>query len=128
LPAFDYALVTLRFKSGAIAHVEGTWNDPGGFKVTLEIAGDAGLLEYNFNQPTGVPLNKALRGADEMRAGVALPESPTGENPYQLELEHFLNALEQGIAPDITPQDGTEAVRIALAAIESAQTGKPVTL
>lgn len=128
LPAFDYALVTLRFKSGAIGHVEGTWADPGGFKVTLEIAGDAGLLEYNCNQPTGIPFRSALSGEDDTRAGVAVPESPTDRNPYQTELEHFLDSLEKGVTPSITPRDGTEAVRIALAAIESIQTGKVITL
>ncbi len=129
LPGFDYALVTLRFKSGAIGHVEGTWADPGGFKVTLEIAGDEGMLEYNFNQPTGVPFRMALSGGSEgPRGGVAVPESPTGKNPYQVELAHFLDSLEQGIPPSISPRDGLEAVRIATAAIESIRTGQPVTL
>jgi predicted dehydrogenase len=129
LPEFDYALVTLRFQSGAIAHVEGTWGDPGGFKVTMEIAGDEGLLEYNFNQPTGVPFRSALRSTDTAAAAaVAVPESPTNANPYQLELAHFLDCLETGVTPSITPRDGKEAVRIALAALESAETGKPVTL
>ena len=128
LPAFDYALVTLRFKSGVIGHVEGTWADPGGFKVTMEIAGDAGLLEYNCNQPTGVPFKTALVGSNTARAGVAIPESPTGSNPYQLELAHFIDCLENGVAPAITPQDGRAAVQIALAAIKSIETGNPVTL
>ncbi len=99
LPKFDYSLVTLRFKSGVIGHVEGTWADPGGFKVTLEIAGDGGLLEYNANQPTGAPFKAALATADGPRARVALPESPTGNNPYQLELAHFLDCLERGTTP-----------------------------
>jgi predicted dehydrogenase len=128
LPAFDYSLVTLRFKSGVIGHVEGTWADPGGFKVTMEIAGDGGLLEYNANQPTGAPFKAAHATTDGPRAGVALPESPTGNNPYQLELAHFLDCLERGITPSILPQDGREAVRIALAAIESIETGKAVSL
>lgn len=128
LPAFDYALVTLRFKSGAIGHVEGTWADPAGFKVTMEIAGDMGLLEYNFNQPSGVPLQTALTTKENQSGGVAVPESPTDYNPYQAELQHFLDCLEQGVTPSITPEDGTEAVRIALAALESIETGKPVTL
>ncbi len=126
LPAQDYSLVTIRFKSGAIAHVEGTWSDPSGFKVTFEIAGDDGLLEYNFNMPTGSPLTIAMGGSDNNRMGVAVPESPVKTNPYQLELEHFLNALESGVSPSITPKDGLEAVRIALAANESIRTGKPV--
>jgi UDP-N-acetylglucosamine 3-dehydrogenase len=128
LPGYDYALVTLRFRSGAIGHVEGTWNDPGGFKVTLEIAGDEGLLEYNFNQPTGIPFRSAVSGGDEQRAAVAVPESPTGMNPYEAELQHFLDSLELGVPPSISPRDGMEAVRIALAALESIETGKPVTL
>ena len=132
LPGYDYALVTLRFQSGAIVHVEGTWNDPGGFKVGLEIAGDAGLAEYNFNQPTGAPFRMALNAADDdtdkPRPGVAVPESPTNVNPYQAELQHFLDCLEAGITPSITPQDGMAAVQIACAAIESIQTGQPVKL
>jgi predicted dehydrogenase len=128
LPEFDYALVTLRMKSGAVVHVEGTWNDPSRFWVAFEIAGDEGLLEYNFNQPTATPLNLSLRHEDKMRAGVALPESPTGSDPYEMELAHFIDCLERGVTPSITPQDGTAAVRIALAAIESAQTGKVIVL
>ncbi len=129
LPAFDYALVTLKFKSGVIGHVEGTWADPGGFKVTFEIAGDGGLLEYNANQPTGAPFKPAFStAAAGGQPGVAIPESPTGNNPYQLELEHFIDCLHRGATPSISPQDGKEAVRIALAAIESIETGKPVLL
>ena len=43
----DYALVTLRLASGAVAHVTGSWAHPGGFRTTLEIAGDAGLIEHD---------------------------------------------------------------------------------
>lgn len=135
LPGYDYALVTLRFQSGAIAHVEGTWNDPAGFKVAVEIAGDAGLAEYNFNQPTGIPFKTALHPkageageAGSSKPGVAVPESPTSVNPYQAELQHFLDCVELRITPSITPRDGQEAVRIALAAQESIETGQPITL
>ncbi len=129
LPDLDYALVTLRFRSGAIGHVEGTWADPSGFRVALEIAGDAGLLEYNFNQPTNAPLRSALTTTGgEARAGVAVPESPTSVNPYQAELAHFLDCLETGATPDILPADGRAAVQIALAALESIATGQPISL
>ena len=128
LPAFDYALVTLRFRSGAIAHVEGTWNDPAGFKVAVEIAGDGGLLEYNFNQPTNAPFRSALTTAAGSGGGVDVPESPVAVNPYQAELQHFCDCVEQGLTPAIAPEDGRAAVQIALAAIESVRTGRPVTL
>jgi UDP-N-acetylglucosamine 3-dehydrogenase len=128
LPAFDYALVTLRFKSGAIAHVEGTWNDPSGFKVAVEVAGDAGLLEYNFNQPTGAPFRSAVAASAGPGGGVDVPESPVAVDPYLAELQHFCDCVEQGVTPSITPQDGRAAVQIALAAIESLRSGQPVTL
>jgi predicted dehydrogenase len=124
----DYALVTLRFQSGVIGHVEGTWADPGGFKVAFEIAGDQGLLEYNFNQPTMPPYVAAIAQAEGGRVGVPVPESPMAVNPYQAELEHFLDSLERGVPASITGKDGREAVRISLAALESIRTGKPVTL
>jgi UDP-N-acetylglucosamine 3-dehydrogenase len=34
----DYVLVTLRFESGAIAHVEGHWGYPGPFNYSIEVA------------------------------------------------------------------------------------------
>lgn len=122
----DYALVTLRFKSGAIGHVEGTWADPGGFKVTFEIAGTEGLLESNFNQPSSSPFVAAVAGPAGGAAAVPVPESPVAVNPYQAELAHFLDCLDAGRKPDITGEDGRGAVRIALAALESIRTGKPV--
>jgi predicted dehydrogenase len=124
----DFALVTLRFRSGAMAHVEGTWADPGGFKVGFEIAGDSGLLEYNFNQPSGVAFTSVSTVEEGARAGVVIPENPTGRNPYQEEIAHFLRCLETGEQPIITPRDGLEAVRICEAAIESARTGRVVSL
>jgi len=124
----DYALVTLRFASGAVAHVEGTWADPGGFKVGLEIAGDEGLLEYNFNQPAGAPLVSALAESDSSRAAVPIPESPTAVNPYQAELAHFLDSLERDVPAMVTGRDGLEAVKIGVAAIESVRTGQVVSL
>jgi predicted dehydrogenase len=124
----DYSLITLRFTSGAMAHVEATWADPGGFKVSFEICGDEGMLEYNFNEPAAPPLIVAKQAVSGMGAGVPVPESPLAVSPYQQELAHFLHCLDTGATPTVTPQDGIEAVRIANAAIESCRTGKVITL
>lgn len=122
----DYALVTIRFKSGVIAHVEGTWLNPTGFTVKFEVAGDRGLIE--FSNKTSAPLVVAQTKTDEEKPGVPIPESPTLKNPYFQELQHFIDCIETGTKPMITPEDGMRAVEIALAAIESANTGKPVSL
>ena len=122
----DYALITLRFESGVMAHVEGTWADPGGFKVTFEVAGDEGLLEYNFNQPAPVPFELVRAQTEGGGPGVPVPESPVAISPYTLELQNFLESLESGKRPLVAPEDGLEAVRIAEAALTSARTGRPV--
>jgi len=126
LKHLDYALVTIRFKSGVIAHVEGTWANPAGFAVKFEVAGDKGLLD--FHNKTAVPLMIARKETEAHRPGVAIPESPTAQNPYFLELEHFIDCVETGKKPSITPEDGLRAVEISLAALESIRTGKPITL
>lgn len=124
----DYALVTLRFESGAMAHVTGSWAHTGGFRTTMEIAGDGGMIEYD--SATSSPLTTSKQAKAGAPAPVAIPESPTAEDqdPYYLELNAFATAVRDGKPPPITVEDATEAVRIALAALESIETGKVVTL
>ena len=126
IPLTDYALVTLRFESGVIAHVEGNWARPGGFVATVEVAGTQGLL--SFSNTESVPLTIELKARGEETVGVTVPESPVSQNPYYMELEHFINCLEEGRKPDVSAQDGLEAVRIGEAALRSIGTCRPVAL
>ena len=116
----DYALVTIRFRSGAIAHAEGSWADPAGFRTGFEIAGDRGLLEYNFNLPC--PPFFEIR--DE--SGSHTPSADS--HPCTAELKDFVHALKANVPPRVSSEDALEAVRIAEAAMESMRTGKPVVL
>ncbi len=124
----DYALVTLRLESGAVAHVSGSWAHPGGFRTTLEIAGDAGLIEHDSAH--SAPLTFSPHKTEGGGGGVAVPESPLAadENPYFLELSAFIRSLQEGVPPPVTVYDAREAARIALAALESIETGKAVVL
>ncbi len=124
----DYALVTLRFASGAVGHVTGSWSHPGGFRTTLEIAGDGGIIEHDSAKTA--PLHTALRQKGAGSGGIAVPESPMypSDDPYFQEIAAFVNALETGAVPPITLQEARESARLALAAIESIETGKVVTL
>ena len=123
----DYALVTLRFASGAVGHVTGSWAHPGGFRTTLEIAGDGGLIEHDSAR--SAPLTASLR-TSAGSGSVTIPESPMAplEDPYYLELAAFVSALEKNEPPPVTLYDGREATRIGLAALESIETGKVVPL
>jgi UDP-N-acetylglucosamine 3-dehydrogenase len=126
LEHLDYTLVTMRLRNGTLAHIEGTWCDPGGFRVSFEICGDAGMLEYDSAQM--VALRVARRVEAGQAGGVEVPESPAVQNPYYLELRHFVECYQNGQPPEITVEDGMEAVRLTLAAIESARTGAVVHL
>ncbi len=111
VPSADYALVTLRFQSGAIAHVEGSWARPSGFETCVEIAGTNGVLSYSSKE--SAPLNIEMKSMDADRAGLVISETPSGQDPYYLELEHFIDCLEQGKQAEITARDALEAVRIS---------------
>ena len=121
----DYALVTLRFKNGVIAHVEGSWAHDT-FSMKFEMAGKSGIIEYDSAKEQ--PLAVFSRAEQTGSRGVAIPESPLKENPYYLELKHFLSCIEQDKKPVVTAEDAYEAMRISLAATESMKTGKPVSL
>jgi predicted dehydrogenase len=124
----DHALVILRHTSGTLSHIEGGWAYPAPlFRTSLEIAGQEGLIEH----PTGssVPLGVYLHQTEKTDVDIAVPASPLAEDPYTTQLRHFYDVL-SGVTstPRVTAEDGAAAVQIALAAIESARTGRPVTL
>lgn len=130
LPLTDYALISLRFKSGAVGQIEASWAyPPGTFMTRLEIAGESGLIEFDSRKMA--PLQVAVRADDTGDLpGVTIPESPLApeDDPYYREDKHFLECLESGAEFLVQPRDGLEAVKTALAAIHSTRTGQPVTL
>ena len=115
----DYALTTLTFENGAIGHCETTWMDPGGFRTTFEVAGSKGLIQHDSRQ------NAALRTTLDGKTFVDGAISAT-DDPYYLELRGFVDAVQKGLPVPIDPVDGAMAVSVALAAIESAKTGRMV--
>lgn len=128
LDHLDYCLVLLRFASGVIAHVEGSWAHPAGtFYTRAEMAGTEGLV--SFDSRKAVPFSLARRVTEAGGPpGVAVPESPVDESPYLQEMTHFLAACRGEETLLVTPEDGREALRIALAVTTSIQSGEPVTL
>ena len=118
----DYALATLRFESGAIAHVEGHWGYPGPFNYSIEVAGSSALLTVDSTEPAQLEL------IGEAAAPGEVPDLASGESPYAKELEHFIHCIESGEEPEVRAHDACEALRISLAATVSVLTGEPVTL
>lgn len=116
----DYALVTLRLASGAVAHVTGSWVHSGPMRTGFEIAGDSGLIAFDSARSASLASGGASATAES-------PLTPT-DDPYYRELRACIDALQAGAPMPVTVYDAREAVRVALAALDSIQTGKPVTL
>ncbi|MFP3904710.1 MAG: Gfo/Idh/MocA family protein [Armatimonadota bacterium] len=126
MPEMDYALISMRFKSGAIAHLEGSWADLGAFRTSFEVAGSNGLIRHDSTE--NVTLTVQQRDADEGLADVQVPAAPTAESPYLVQDRAFIEAVAQGTEPPVTVADAYDALELALAALESAETGEIVRL
>jgi predicted dehydrogenase len=126
----DHALIVLRFSNGAIGHIESSWAyPPGGFRTGFEIAGDQGIVEFDSLAPA--PLT-VIRKPAELVETACMPEAynplAPWDDPYYLELDHFLKCLDTGQDFLVSPEDALQAVKVALASLESMQTGQSVAL
>ncbi|RYG85792.1 Gfo/Idh/MocA family oxidoreductase [bacterium] len=113
----DHGLATVTLASGAIAHVEATWMDPGPFRTAFEVAGSGGLIEYDSRQ------NASVRTA-------TTAELPMGgeADPYARQWRAIRDALAVGAPAPAGPEAATSALRLAHAALTSARSGQPVEL
>jgi Predicted dehydrogenases and related proteins len=123
----QYAQAILRFRSGAIALVEGGWAYPVGvFRTGFDLSGTGGLIEWSSDQPSPVLTFFPPRPGDT--ASVGLPVSGLADDPYAAELRHAYHAIQTGANFDVTPEDALEALRIGQAVEESLSSGRPVAL
>lgn len=123
----DHGLAILTHASGALSHVEGSWAyPPPTFRTQFEIAGSEGLLLHDSEATAPITLRLQQRSGES--PDVPLPSSPLLEDPYTTEIKAFYDALLHDRPMPVTAGDGLAALHIALAAIESAQSGRPVHL
>jgi len=124
----DHGLAILTHRSGAISHVEGSWAYPPPlFRTRFEIAGSNGLIQQDAAQTAAIALHLRQEQAADI-PDVPLPSSPLSEDPYITQIKAFYECLAGKTAVPISGADGLAALQIALAAIESAENGRPVTL
>jgi predicted dehydrogenase len=121
----DHAVAILTHRSGAISHVSASWGyAPPTFTTAFEIAGSHGLIEQSSTTTTPV-MPSLLAGAAD-GGPTALADTGLAGDPFRLELAEFARAIRDGTEARIGAEDGLEALRIALAADESARTGAVV--
>jgi myo-inositol 2-dehydrogenase/D-chiro-inositol 1-dehydrogenase len=123
----QYGQAILRFRSGAIALLEGGWAyPPGVFRTGFDLSGTGGLIEWSSDQPS--PVLTFLPPQPSDAASVGLPVSGLADDPYAAEIRHAYHAIKTGANFDVTAEDALEALRISRAAEESLSTGRPVAL
>ncbi|OGO34803.1 MAG: oxidoreductase [Chloroflexi bacterium RBG_16_57_11] len=125
--SLDFGLAILKHANGALSHIAGAWAyPPPTFRTHLEIAGDAGLIEFDSDETA--PIRNLIGKPTGDSPDVGLPSSPVSESPYTTQIKEFYQALSAGTPARVSAEDGLAAVQIAEAAIRSAATGQPVAL
>jgi predicted dehydrogenase len=116
----DVAQVTLRFASGAIGSVSLDYvrRPP---RHALRIVGRHGQIRWNASDGAA---RLGRPGRDDVVC--APPPSFERNTMFVDEVRHFLDCLEGRDRPVCTLEDGTRALSIALAALESARSGRRI--
>ncbi len=123
--ALEYASATLVFESGAVANAEAYWGYPGPFHTAFEIAGSRGVVRNDSLKSASLHVRKAAVKA-EKATFVEVPQSPGYHSPYELELRDFVDCIRTGRQPEVTARDAVKALELALAVMESANTGRAI--
>jgi UDP-N-acetylglucosamine 3-dehydrogenase len=111
----DHAIITLNFNNGGSGVIDTNWLTP--HKVRhLTVIGSQGIAEVDYIEET-------LRIFDQEWVRDAKIEK---EEPLKLELLHFIDCVQHDKKPLVSGEDGRHALEVALAAVESARTGKVI--
>jgi myo-inositol 2-dehydrogenase/D-chiro-inositol 1-dehydrogenase len=117
-----YALATVRYDNEAMGQVQASWANPAsrGFRLSCELVGTEGRLAWDYGSLT----NGELHRSD----GTSEYFFPLGERGYSAELAAFVEAVRTGGPSPVPVEAGHQALRTALAARRSLETGQPVDL
>jgi predicted dehydrogenase len=117
-----YALATVRYADGAVAHIECSWAHPAsrGFRLAVEVVGTEGRISWSNDQLMG--------GVVHRHEGDSEWWDVLGDREFTRELSDFVDAVRAGGPPPVPAREATESLRVALAALESVQTGRTIDL
>jgi myo-inositol 2-dehydrogenase/D-chiro-inositol 1-dehydrogenase len=122
----DTCAISLQARSGALIQINNSRRSVYGYDQRIEVFGPLGMLHAGNRRGTSIESWSAERTA--ARDPVLHSFIERYSEAYAGELEEFVAAVEGGQAPSPDFSDGVEALRLALAAAQSLESGKAVEL
>jgi myo-inositol 2-dehydrogenase/D-chiro-inositol 1-dehydrogenase len=120
----DTLMVIMRTASGRQCHINNCRQAVYGYDQRFEVFGSTGMLLNDNLRPSTIRRYNA--GETEAREPLLNFFLERYADAYRLELDAFLQAVESKSAMPVTVRDGRQALRLADAALESAETGRSV--
>jgi len=120
---YDSTAVSIRTKKGRLCQINTTRRAAYGYDQRFEVLGSAGMLQCGNHTPTEAVLWNANGIRSDKPEAFFLQRYAAA---YRLEMEHFFECLQSGKPFKTTVADGVAAQKLADAATESANSGKPV--
>ena len=120
----DNAVINLRFENGGLGNVELSRHAFYGYDIRTEVLGSEGALNIGFYQHTPVLLLSRTGAQHDV---VPYLMERFGD-AYRAEIQHFIQCIREDKAPDVGGVDSLRALEIGVAATQSVQAGRPVTL
>ena len=118
----DTAVVLVRFDNEAVGTAEACFQASYGYDVRGEVFGSGGMATLGDGRRTGMVFSgSAGRAVETVRSDQEL----LGD-AYVAELAAFVDAVRSNAAAPVTGADARASLEIAMAAAESAKSGRPV--
>jgi predicted dehydrogenase len=116
---FSPVLATLRFENGGMAQVESSWSHPRGqgFVARTELMGTQGRIAWDYDSIVPMQIVREEKQNQIFTGDV-----------WAAEIGDFLRSARQGLPSPIPGVAGLAALRVGLAALESLETGRTVSL
>jgi myo-inositol 2-dehydrogenase/D-chiro-inositol 1-dehydrogenase len=118
----DTSIVSIRMASGALCQIDSSRRAAYGYDERLEVFGSEGMAESVRQNFRGLSLYK---GKQVLKDGLHAGWFERIESSYYEAIDAFLKAVEKGVPPAPSLEDGLKAQLIADKATESLKTGRP---
>ncbi|KZE64216.1 oxidoreductase [Fictibacillus phosphorivorans] len=131
IEAEDVAAAVVRFKSGALGVIEAaTTIYPKNLEESLSIFGEKASVKIGGSNALFIEtwdMEDGVEGEKES-FNESIKDNPLGKPGHQWIIEDMVQAVQENREPIVSGQDGMAPVKLILAILESAETGKEVKL